>query len=177
MRLAGRVLLVLLLVAGLSVITVFSPLRAQDIKFIRIGTGPIGGTYFPVGGLIASVISGPPGSMPCGLGGSCGVPGLIAAAVSTQGSVDNIQDMAAAKLDLALCQANIAYDAYAGVGLYSGKRVETLRTVANLFPEAVHIVVRRNDSIKNIGALKDRRVSLGEENSGTLATARIILRA
>jgi TRAP transporter TAXI family solute receptor len=129
-----------------------------------------------VGGIIANVISGPPGSMPCDLGGSCGVPGLIAAAVSTQGSLNNIQEMAAEKLDLALCQANIAHDAYTGAGLYAGKPVGTLRTIANLFPEAVHIVVRRSAEIRNIAALKGRRVSLGEENSGTLATARIVMR-
>src|SRR6056297_1017591 len=55
-----------------------SDAAAQDIRFFRIGTGTTGGTYFPVGGLIANAISGPPGAPPCELGGSCGVPGLIA---------------------------------------------------------------------------------------------------
>jgi TRAP transporter TAXI family solute receptor len=146
------------------------------VRFIRIGTGPIGGTYFPVGGLIANLISGPPGSMTCDLGGSCGVPGLIAAAVSTQGSVDNVKEMAAAMVDLALCQANIAHDAYTGTGLYAGKPIESLRVIANLFPEAVHVVVRKDGAIKSIGDLKGKRVSVGEENSGTLATARVVLR-
>jgi uncharacterized protein len=177
MTLAGRLALLLLLTAigltgpmGSSI-----SLRAEEIRFIRIGTGPIGGTYFPVGGLIANVISGPPGSMACHLGGSCGVPSLIAAAVSTQGSLDNVKEMATGMLDLALCQANVAHDAYTGSGLYAGKPVETLRVIANLFPEAVHVVVRK-DGIKSIGELKGKRVSVGEENSGTLATARIVLR-
>ena len=87
------------------------PLHAQEIKFIRIGTGPIGGTYFPVGGLIANMISSPPGSMACDQGGSCGVPGLIAAAVSTQGSGENVGALAAARLDLALSRPNVAHDA------------------------------------------------------------------
>ena len=176
--LAGRLALLLLYTAiGLagSIGSPTSP-RAEEIRFVRIGTGPIGGTYFPVGGLIANVISGPPGSMACDLGGSCGVPGLIAAAVSTQGSLDNVRGMAGATLDLALCQANIAHDAYTGSGLYAGNRVETLRVIANLFPEAVHVVVRKDGGIRSIGELEGKRVSVGEKNSGTLATAKTVLR-
>jgi TRAP-type uncharacterized transport system substrate-binding protein len=56
---------------------------AQEAKFFRIGTGGAGGTYFPIGGLIANAISAPPGSMPCDKGGACGVPGLVAIAQTT----------------------------------------------------------------------------------------------
>ena len=63
--------------------------QAQDMKFWRIGTGGTGGTYYPIGGLIANAISNPPGSRPCDKGGSCGVPGLVAIAVSTNASVAN----------------------------------------------------------------------------------------
>ena len=55
--------------------------QAQEMTFFRIGTGGAGGTYFPIGGLIANAISNPPGSgKTCEQGGSCGVPGLIAIA-------------------------------------------------------------------------------------------------
>ena len=47
---------------------------AQEMKFFKIGTGGTGGTYYPIGGLIANAISNPPGSRPCDKGGSCGVP-------------------------------------------------------------------------------------------------------
>ena len=62
---------------------------AQDVKFFKIGTGGTGGTYYPIGGLIANAVSNPPGSRPCDKGGSCGVPGLIAITVSTNASVAN----------------------------------------------------------------------------------------
>ncbi len=39
-----------------------SAAQAQEMKFFRIGTGGAGGTYFPIGGLIANAISNPPGS-------------------------------------------------------------------------------------------------------------------
>ncbi len=182
MALAGRLFLFMLLLVVLvppllpSSAPAATPGSADDIRFIRIGTGPIGGSYFPVGGLIANVISGPPGSMPCDLGGSCGVPGLIAAAVSTEGSVENVQALAAGRLDLALCQANIAHDAFTGSGPFTGKPVDALRTIGNLFPEAVHVVVRADRKIESIGQLKGHRISLGETNSGTFVTARLVLR-
>jgi hypothetical protein len=47
--------------------------QAQEMIFFRIGTGSAGGTYFPIGGLIANAISNPPGSRPCDEGGNCGV--------------------------------------------------------------------------------------------------------
>ena len=33
--------------------------QAQDMTFFRIGTGGAGGTYYPIGGLIANAISTP----------------------------------------------------------------------------------------------------------------------
>ena len=63
---------------------------AQAPQFFRIGTGSAGGTYYPIGGLIANAISNPPGSRACAEGGSCGVPGLVATAVASNGSVANV---------------------------------------------------------------------------------------
>src|SRR5512144_2359949 len=102
-----------LLTAGLGSV------MAQDVRFFRIGTGGTGGTYFPIGSLIASVISRPPGSRDCEVGGSCGVPGLIAAAVSTQGSVENVRAVAEGTLDMALSQADVAYYAYFGKNVFA----------------------------------------------------------
>ena len=148
---------------------------ATDVRFLRIGTGPVGGTFFPVGGSIAIMISGPPGAGPCGRGGSCGVPGLIAAAVSTSGSPDNIRQLAAGAIELALCQADTAREAFAGEGAFAGHPVRSLRAIANLFPESLHVVVREGN-IQTVGELRGKRVSLGETNSGTLTAARMVLR-
>ncbi len=150
----------------------------QEVRFFRIGTGNTGGSYFPVGGLIANAISNPPGSLACASGGSCGVPGLIATAVATQGSVENVKAVADGVLDMAMSQANVAYDAYAGEGPFAeqGQR-PNLRAVANLFPEAVHLVVRDDSGIESAADLKGRRVSLGEPGSGTRVIADIVMAA
>src|SRR5215470_17505217 len=82
--------------------------RAEDeARFFRIGTGPTTGNYFTIGGIIANAISNPPGSGPCDKGGSCGVPGLIAIAQTTQGSVQNVELVTNQTLESGLCQSDV----------------------------------------------------------------------
>ena len=151
---------------------------AQDVRFFRIGTGSTSGSYFPIGGIIASAISNPPGSRECDKGGSCGVPGLLAVAQSTQGPIENIALIAKGTLDSGLAQADLAYWAFHGSGIYADKgAVKNLRAVANLYPEMVHVVVRATADIQGIRDLKLKRVSLGEQASGTLVNARAVLEA
>jgi TRAP transporter TAXI family solute receptor len=155
--------------------------RAQDnnnLRYFRIGTGATGGTYYPIGTTLANAISNPPGSRPCDRGGACGVPGLIATAQTTQGSVQNLEELMLGRFDAALSQADIAYWAYRGEAIYQGKKpFADLRLVATLYPETVHLVVPREAGIGVVGDLKGKRVSLGEAGSGTLVHARIVLEA
>jgi TRAP transporter TAXI family solute receptor len=149
---------------------------AQDIRFFRIGTGSTAGANFPIGGLIASVLSNPPGSRDCDRGGSCGVPGMIAVAQATQGSVDNAKEVGLGHLDASIVQADIAAMAYKGQGEFSGKnRLPGLRVLASLYPETLQIVVRRDSGITSLAKLKGKRVSLDTQASGTQAAARAVL--
>ena len=165
--------------------------NGEDITFFRIGTGATSGTYFPIGGLIASAISNPPGSRACDRGGSCGVPGMIAVAQSTEGSVANIEAIAGGELESGLSQADVAHWALTGTKVFAKKKKakgknnkdknkkplgETLRAIANLFPENVHLVVRADEGIKSVFNLQKKRVSLGEPESGTLASVLLVLK-
>jgi len=151
---------------------------SEEITFFSIATGGVGGTYYPVGGLIAQAISNPPGSRPCDKGGSCGVPGLIAVAQSSHGSVANIEAIAAGHVNSGFAQSDIAYWAYTGTAIYlkTGK-IENIRAIASLYPESIHLVARKGSNIRSILDLKGKRVSLDEQGSGTLVDARLILSA
>jgi TRAP transporter TAXI family solute receptor len=150
----------------------------QDITFFRILTGGTVGTYFPIGGLIANAISNPPGSRPCNEGGSCGVPGLVATSVASNGSVANVAAIAAGTAQSGFVQSDIAHWAYNGTGIYQGRpKVDGLRAIANLYPESIQLVVRKGTGIKSVADLRGRKVSLDEPGSGTLVDARLILSA
>jgi TRAP transporter TAXI family solute receptor len=155
-----------------------SAAQAQQLKFFRIGTGGTAGTYYPLAGVIANAISNPPGSRPCNEGGSCGVPGLVATAVASNGSVANINAINGGSMESGFSQSDVAYWAWTGTGIYEGKpKIESLRVIANLYPESFHLVARKGSGFKSVADLKGKRVSLDEPGSGTLVDARLVLAA
>ena len=137
---------------------------AQAQQFFRIGTGGTAGTYFPVGGMVANVIS---------------QPGKIAAtAQSSAGSVANVNAIASGAIESGFSQADVATWAYTATGVWQGRpAVSGLRLIANLYPESVHIVARKGAGIRSVADLKGKRVALDEPGSGTLINARSILAA
>lgn len=165
--------------AGVAIATmVTTGVAAQEMTFFRIATGGTAGTYFPIGGLIANAISSPPGSRACEEGGSCGVPGLVATAVASNGSVANINGIGGATIESGFSQSDVAYWAYTGTGVFADRgKVESVRAIANLYPESIHIVARADSGIESVADLKGKKVSLDEPGSGTLVDARIILEA
>jgi uncharacterized protein len=151
---------------------------AEDMRVFRIGTGGIGGTYYPVGGLIAQAIGAPAGARDCRELEYCGVPGLVAVAQSANGSVANVEAVAAGLLESGFSQSDVAYWAYTGSGIFGNERsYPDLRAIAGLYPETVHLVARRDARISTIADLKGKRVSLDEPGSGTLVDARLVLQA
>ncbi len=165
-----------LFAAGLAAVVAVAPAAAQDMRFFRIGTGGTAGTYYPIGGLLANAISNAPGSRPCEEGGSCGVPGLIATAVSSNGSVANVNAIAGGALESGFSQSDVASWAHSGTGIWEGRpAVTALRAIANLYPESIHLVASRASGIASVADLRGKRVSLDEPGSGTLVDARLIL--
>ncbi len=137
---------------------------AQAQQFFRIGTGGTAGTYYPVGGMIANAVS-QPGK-------------LVVTAQASNGSLANVTGIAGGAVESGFSQADVASWAYTGKGVFEGKpSISGLRLIANLYPESVHIVVRKGSGIKTVGDLKGKRVALDEPGSGTLINARTILAA
>lgn len=151
---------------------------AQDLKFFTIGTGGTAFTYYPVGGVIANAISKPPGSRECGEGGSCGVDGLIASAVSSRGSVDNVNAIVSGLRNSGFAQSDVAYWAFTGTGTMEGTPpAKDLRTIAALFEEHIHLVTLKSAGINSVADLAGKRVSVDEPGSGTYVDAGLILEA
>lgn len=150
---------------------------SQRIAF-QILTGSSGGTYFPVGQLIAGLLSHPPGVDRCEAAPVCGPSGLIMTARTSEGAVANVLAVNAGRADSGLAQADVVGDAMAGRGAFAkaGKQGD-VRVIADLFPEDVHLIVARDAKIASVADLKGKRVSLGAETSGTSVTARAILAA
>ncbi len=175
MQLKRRLVMILAgIIAGLTLAG--GATQAQDMKFWRIGTGGAGGTYFPIGGLIANAISNPPGSRPCDKGGSCGVPGLVAIAVSTNASVANVNAIDAGQLDAGLAGAQSVTQGYNGEGKFVGNKRSKIRVIANLYPEDMHLVLPKGEKLGSLKDLNGKRVGVAAAGSGTQVSVKMILK-
>ena len=163
---------------GLMASGVLSSGMADEIRFFRIGTGGVAGTYYPIAGTISYAISNPPGSRPCDSGGSCGPPGLVVIAQTANGSVANVKGIQQGDLESGFVQSDIAHWAYTGTGTFKGEQPRMdLRAIANLYPESLHVVARKDSGIRTIRDLVGKRVSIDEPGSGTLIDAELVLDA
>ena len=168
------------LLAGLAALALLRPgdrARGQELRFFRIGTGGVAGTYYPIGNLIAGIISSPPGARPCDKGGACGVPGLVATVQSSEGSIANVRGILDGSLDSGFVQADVAFKAFHGLGAFAGQPATGLRAIAKLYNESTHLLVRGDSPVRGVPDLVGQRISLDEPGSGTLVDARLVLKA
>ena len=122
-------------------------------KFFNITTGGTGGTYYPVGGALAEVLSN-------------NVENLAATAQAGNASVANCNLILNHETESAFVQNNVAYWAYEGIGSFEGKKVENVRGIASLYPEAIQLVALKDSGINSVEDLKGKKVSVGEQGSG-----------
>ncbi len=109
---------------------------------IRIATGQDNGLYHDFGAALATPLTSR--------------TGRVVDVQTTAGSKSNSQLLDRGDVDLALVQA----------GFLDPQR---LSIVAPLYPEALHLIVRKESGIANVGDLEGRRVALGPEGSGMRA--------
>jgi TRAP transporter TAXI family solute receptor len=97
---------------------------------------------------------------------------------NTAGSVTNALMVDAGEARFALVQSDVAAAAVTGQGAFASTGpLRHLRAVAALFPEPVHVVVRRDSGIAEFSGLAGMRIAIGSRGSGTRHTALQVLRA
>lgn len=150
----------------------------QSPVYLRLATGAVGGTYFPIGQAMGRLLSRPVDAGPCETDEVCGVAGLTLVPMASEGTLANLQLVASGIAEMALVQADLAGDAYRGTGLFAKAGPSgNLRAIARLYPEAVHLIVEKKGPIVSVKDLKDKRIAIGSPASGINAEARAILKA
>ena len=141
------------------------PANAQKKRFFGIGTGGVGGVYYPVGGALAQALTNT-------------IPDMVVTAQTGNASAANVNLIARGEVESGIAQNNVALAAYVGdKEQWKTPQVKSLRCITALFPETVHMVAGAKTGIKSIYDFKGKRIIVGDKGSGTEMDARRFLEA
>ncbi|MFX0541206.1 TAXI family TRAP transporter solute-binding subunit [Roseovarius sp. S4756] len=143
--------------AAATLATIAAPSFAASRTFFGIATGGTGGTYYPLGGMLAQLISNT-AEMPD--------TKISATAETGNASVANAQLLGRGEIESAFVAADILDAAYRGVGQFEDGALENLRAIGALYPETVQLVVRADSGIETFEDLKGKSISSGSPGSG-----------
>lgn len=132
---------------------------------ITIGTGALTGIYFPTGGAICKMINA-----------NKAKHGIACSIESTAGSEYNVKMIEAGKLDLAIVQSDVGYQAIKGRKPFQNKAAN-LRSLFSIHPEILTLVAHKSTGIRNLMDLKGKRINLGSLGSGPRQTVMELLKA
>jgi TRAP transporter TAXI family solute receptor len=143
-------------------VTITQRLDRLEHALILAG-GPAGGEYQGVAQLLAQTLT---------------ARGRTADALTTAGSAENLALLRDGRADLALVQNDLAAAALpGGDGLAPAGPQPTLRVLASLFPEPLHLIVAADSALRTPHDLAGRRLEIGQPNSGSRANALLLLAA
>ena len=127
---------------------------------LTIATGSSEGTYFKIAQDINQIAE------------KEGIPIHV---VQTNGSFDNINLLAAGKVDLAIMQLDVLRFVAEVMRKETGVNVlQEAKVALNLYLEEIHILTK-NPDIRTVQQLEGKRVSVGPEKSGSALTSEVLL--
>ncbi|MFN0264333.1 TAXI family TRAP transporter solute-binding subunit [Tepidamorphus sp. 3E244] len=150
--------------------TMSAPVRAQEAQDYLLATASTGGTYYPVGVALATLVKVKlqPSQK------------INMSAINSAGSGENVKLIREDEVQFAILQG--LYGAYAAKGtgpLEADGPQEHLRSITMLWPNVEHFIVKKSaattGTIDDVMALKGKSAALGSQNSGTLGSNRTIL--
>lgn len=138
------------ILAALLMFSIF-PIAASGEEVIDIGSGSEAGTYYPFAVGIAQVLNE-------------NLKDVKVNAHSTGGSLENNKRMDAKELEMAMMQNDVAFYGYEG--LEGVKINRNLRAIGTLYPEDIHIVVRKDSGIESLKDMIGKKIAIGNIGSG-----------
>lgn len=152
-------------IAAWIAVNPFSSLHAEQQQELVVGTGSRAGVYFQVGRAICRLVNASGAQFTC-------------KALSTAGSISNLKNIRAGKLQLGVAQSDWQYHAFNGTSRFEpdGPDAE-LRALFSVHGEPFTVVARRDSGIRILDDLVGRRVNIGNPGSGQRATMEVVMQA
>ncbi|WP_300522740.1 TAXI family TRAP transporter solute-binding subunit [Aminiphilus sp.] len=134
-------------------------------QFLTIVTGSTGGTYYPVGTILANHFNK-----------ELGDKGYKWSAQSSGGTAENLEMLKKGEAEMAVAMANLTGFAYTGTVRYEGNKIDNLRYLMGLWPDVTQFVYRADAGIKTWADLKGKKIAVGPAGSGTEFSSRVLLK-
>lgn len=134
---------------------------SSEPEFVSILTGGTTGTYYPLGGAMATIIENE--------------TGIDATAESSQASAANMTALADGGAEIAFVQTDTAFYAAEGTNMFEGEVIDTVSAIGALYPETIQLVTTADSGISSYDDLAGKAVSVGAPGSGTYINAEQLL--
>ena len=133
---------------------------AQEKFDLKMMTGPMGGSWYPLGGAIADAIQRE-------------IPG-VTVSVAPGGGMANVEGLELGKCDIGYSNSSSAVDAFYGRPPFK-KKMENMRQLANLYPQYFQMAVWEDSGIKSVADLKGKTISPGPKgHTGELLAQQVL---
>ena len=134
---------------------------ASEPEFLSILTGGTTGTYYPLGGAMATIIENE--------------TGIDTTAEVSQASAANMTSLADGTGEIAFVQTDTAFYASEGSNMFEGEVIDSVSAIGALYPETIQIVTTEGSGITAFEDLAGKSVSVGAPGSGTYINAEQLL--
>ncbi len=137
---------------------------AFSATFITIGSGGVGGTYYPLGGAMAEVLT------------NAGID-VKATSRSTSASRENNRLVAADRAQIGMSMGSALYQAINGIEAFEPDGKLPLQILMNMYPAPQHLVTVKGSGITKLEDIKGKKVSVGAPGGGDQILTMLILKA
>jgi len=138
----------------------FSPESMAQKYDLKLMTGPMGGSWYPLGGAISDAMQKD-------------IPG-VTVAVAPGGGVGNVEAIEFGKCEIGFSNSSSAVDGVHGRPPFK-KEMKNMRQLANLYPQFFQMAVLEKSGIKTVADLKGKVISPGPKGfTGEFASRQVL---
>ena len=157
-----KILKTLLPIIATALVTAASTATVQADTFLRMVSGPSGGSWYPLGAKIMQVFDEK-------------IDG-VSTSNTSGGGIGNIKSVGGGDAEIGWSYAHTSYNGYTGKGKFK-KANPDVRHFATLYPAMFQVAVRSDSDIKSFADMKNANISPGKSNWTGTAFAESILKA
>jgi len=149
----------ILATAALSAVVLTAGASVQAQQFVRIVSGPAGGSWYPLGAAISEIVNK-------------NVDG-VAASNGPGGGVGNIKDVSKGNAEIGWSYGHTAYNGMNGKGAFD-RTYPNVRYLATLYPAGLQTAVPDKSDIQSYADLKDKNLSPGKAQWSGFAAFKMV---